>query len=274
LDKFRPTSFEYDPRLKRSQPDKSQRYPADRQVVLKQARNARHRFLCLFFSVPETPKSIVYLRPDTIGDLIIFTSALAELQAAWPNARHTLVVRSGYETLAPLFPTSLGWHVARLNPFKQKPSACRAELTTLLDEIEALRPDLIVAPTLNRTWLEAAVAAHFPKIRSVVLGTQDVDPIFAAALRLELGVEVATAFTQKVPADAKTTDWENQHRLVDHLLAKSEGGALPAAGQYFPAFLFATPVFGVVRGGRKINQIPDECIIEVDIRIPVGMTLQ
>ena len=180
--------------------------------------------------MPETPKSIVYLRPDTIGDLIIFTSALAELQAAWPNARHTFVVRSGYETLAPLFPTSLGWHVAHLNPFKQKPSACRAELTTLLDEIEALRPDLIVAPTLNRTWLEAAVAAHFPKIRSVVLGTQDVDPIFAAALRLELGVEVATAFTQKVPADAKTTDWENQHRLVDHLLGRARAAERP-----FPA---------------------------------------
>ena len=29
--------------------------------------------------------------------------------------------------------------------------------------------------------------------------------------------------------------------------------------------------FGVVRGGRKINQIPDECVVEVDIRIPVGM---
>ena len=29
------------------------------------------------FAVPVTPKSIVYLRPDTIGDLVIFSSALA-----------------------------------------------------------------------------------------------------------------------------------------------------------------------------------------------------
>ena len=185
--------------------------------------------------MPVSPKSIVYLRPDTIGDLIIFTSALAELKAAWPNARHTLVVRSGYETLAPLFPASLAWHVAHLNPFKQKPSACRAELTALLGEIEALQPDLIVAPTLNRTWLEAAVAAHFPKIRSVVLGTQDVDPIFAAALRLELGVDVATAFTLKVPADAQTTDWENQHRLVDHLLDRDRPAERPLPSVTVPA---------------------------------------
>ena len=177
--------------------------------------------------MPVTPKSIVYLRPDTIGDLVIFSSALAELQAAWPDARHTLVVRAGYETLAPLFPPSLHWHVARLNPFKQKPSECRAELTALLGEIEALAPDLVLAPTLNRTWLEAAVAAHFPKVRSVVLGEQDVDPIFAAALRLELGVEVATAFSETVPAAANTTDWENQHRLVDHLLARPRPSARP-----------------------------------------------
>jgi ADP-heptose:LPS heptosyltransferase/glycosyltransferase involved in cell wall biosynthesis len=185
--------------------------------------------------VPVKPKSIVYLRPDTIGDLIIFSSALAELQAAWPNARHTLVVRSGYETLAPLFPASLRWHVARLNPFKQKPSACRAELAALLAEIETLQPDLIVAPTLNRTWLEAAVAAHLPKIRTVVLGAQDVDPIFAAALRLELGIAVATAFTEVVPAAPQTTDWENQHRLVDHLLARARPTSRPLPAVTIPA---------------------------------------
>ena len=185
--------------------------------------------------MPVTPKSIVYLRPDTIGDLVIFSSALAELQAAWPDARHTLIVRSGYESLAPLFPASLNWHVARLNPFKQKPSACRAELGALLAEIESLKPDLIVAPTLNRTWLEAAVAAHFPKIRSVVLGAQDVDPIFAATLRLELGVAVATAFAEVVPAAAKTTDWENQHRLVDHLLARARPASRPLPTVAIPA---------------------------------------
>jgi ADP-heptose:LPS heptosyltransferase/glycosyltransferase involved in cell wall biosynthesis len=203
------------------------------------------------FAVPVTPKSIVYLRPDTIGDLIIFSSALAELQAAWPDARHTLVVRAGYETLAPLFPPSLHWHVARLNPFKQKPSECRAELTALLGEIEALAPDLVLAPTLNRTWLEAAVAAHFPKVRSVVLGAQDVDPIFAAALRLELGVEVATAFSETVPAAANTTDWENQHRLVDHLLARPRPAARPLPAVIIPAA--AATQAATVLGAAKLS---------------------
>ena len=183
----------------------------------------------------ETPQSIVYLRPDTIGDLIIFSSALAQLQAAWPQARHTLVVRPGYEALAPLFPASLHWHVAHFNPFAQKPSACRPELAALLDGLEKLSPDLILAPTHNRTWLEAAVAAHFPQARRVALGARDVDPIFATALRLELGVEVATAFGETVPADERETDWENQHRLVDHLLGATKPGNRPAPRVHVPA---------------------------------------
>jgi ADP-heptose:LPS heptosyltransferase/predicted nucleic acid-binding Zn-ribbon protein len=182
-----------------------------------------------------TPQSIVYLRPDTIGDLVIFSSALAQLQAAWPKARHTIVVRPGYETLAPLFSPALVWQLARFNPFAQKPSACRGELTSLLGELEKLSPDLILAPTHNRTWLEVAVAAHFPKARRVALGARDVDPIFATALRLELGVSAATAFGETVPADERETDWENQHRLVDHLLTEGKKGPRPFPSVSVPA---------------------------------------
>ena len=95
--------------------------------------------------MPVQPKSVVYLRPDTIRDLVIFTSALAELQRAWPKARHTVVVRAGYEALAPLFPAGIEWRVARFNPFSAKPADCRAPLATLLTELESLQPDLIVA---------------------------------------------------------------------------------------------------------------------------------
>ena len=178
--------------------------------------------------MPVDPKTIVYLRPDTIGDLILFTPALRLFMAEWPKARHVIVVRRGYESLAPLFPRQLEWKVARLNPFKQRPSDCREELSALLGELAKAAPDLILAPTLNRTWLEIAVAAHFKKTRSVVLGGADVDPIFAASLRLDLGVDNAAAFTETVPSEASATDVENQHRLVEHLLGRRLPTELPA----------------------------------------------
>ena len=45
--------------------------------------------------MPASPKTIVYLRPDTIGDLILFTPALRLFMAEWPKARHVIVVRRG-----------------------------------------------------------------------------------------------------------------------------------------------------------------------------------
>ncbi len=178
--------------------------------------------------MPEKPQSVVYVRPDTIGDLVIFLPALARLQAAWPKARHTIVVRPGYEDLAPLFPDGLDWLVAPINPFSQRPAQCREELAGLTGALEKLQPDLILASAFNRTWLEAAVATHFPQVRSLVLGAAGVDPIFATALRIDLGVDEKSAFGEIVPVNEGERDWEIQHRFVDYLLQEKGPRPLPA----------------------------------------------
>jgi len=178
--------------------------------------------------VPVKPKTIVYLRPDTIGDLVLFTSALKLFMSEWPDARHVLVVRAPYESLEPLFPRGLEWMVARLNPFRQRPSECRAELAALLGDLGALSPDLILAPTLNRTWLEIAMAAHFKGVRSVVMGGAEVDPIFAASLTLDLGVDPGESFTETVASEKSVGDVENQHRFAEKLIGRKLPLELPA----------------------------------------------
>ena len=171
---------------------------------------------------------MVYVRPDSIGDLVLFTAALERLIAEYPKARHIMVVRQGYEALKPLFPAAIEWRVARLDPFKQRPSECRPELADLLAGLADDAPDLILAPTLNRTWLEIAVAAHFQAVRSVVLGSAAVDPLFASALRLDLGIDPDTAFRETVPANLAATDVENQHRLVEYLVGRTLASQLPS----------------------------------------------
>jgi hypothetical protein len=148
--------------------------------------------------------------------------------AEWPDSRHVIVVREGYESLAPLFPKGLEWIVAGLNPFKQRPSECRKGLSELWGDLSAMSPDLILAPTLNRTWLEIAVAAHFKGARSVVLGGAEVDPIFAASLRLDLGVDPAASFRETVASDKSVGDVENQHRFAESLIGRKLPSELPA----------------------------------------------
>jgi ADP-heptose:LPS heptosyltransferase/GT2 family glycosyltransferase len=163
-------------------------------------------------------KNILYLRPDTFGDIVLFEPAVREMMAAWPDARHTILVRPGYESLAPLFPKSLHWQVATLNPFKQSPAEGRGAFDALLAQIQQNPPDLIVAATLNRTWLEVALAHRLPQARSVALGHGRVDPLFTTSLAIEFGEKAAEAFKENVPADEDALEWENNLRLVDHLL--------------------------------------------------------
>ncbi len=171
--------------------------------------------------MPDQLQSIVHLRPDTIGDLVIFSSALQSLMKATPGARHIMVVRPGYEALAALFPEGIDWVVADLNPFRQTPAQVRAELDLLWSKLEALKPDAILASTLNRTWLEIATAARFPSARRVALGDAEVDSLFAAALRIELGLEkVADVYPEIVPADRTRRDWENNHNFVQQVAGK------------------------------------------------------
>ncbi len=186
------------------------------------------RLLLLTDSVPVTPKIILYVRADSFGDLILFTPALSRLIDAWPEARHSLLVRPGYESLQPLFPGRLEWKVAPVNPFNENPASARAALDALLAGLAENPPDLIVAATLSRTWLEVAIAARFPAARRVALGHGAVDPIFATALELELGVKSSDVFQEVVETDPLARDWENNHRLTDHLLGQQGERTAPA----------------------------------------------
>jgi ADP-heptose:LPS heptosyltransferase len=177
--------------------------------------------------VPAAPKSIIHIRPDTIGDLVIYSPVLEALGKAWPDARQTIVVRPGYEALEPLLPEGVNWITAPFNPFAEKPGACRKGLGSILAKLELLEPDLIVAGTLNRTWLELAIAHHFPKARRVALGDRSVDPLFEAALRLEYGHEIESTFDERAKVEPNARDWDSYADLVGQLTGKRTSVGLP-----------------------------------------------
>ncbi len=199
--------------------------------------------------MPQSPKNILYVRADSFGDLILFTPALSRLIKAWPGARHALLVRPGYDSLKPLFPAEIEWKIAAVNPFKDSPAAARDALKSLLADLEANPPDLIVAATLSRTWLEVAVAAKFPQARRVALSHGAVDPLFATALELELGIKAAGVFTEIVEPDMTALDWENNHRLADHLLGKKGERSIPTLPVPAPAAAAARKILAT----QKLN---------------------
>ena len=87
------------------------------------------------------PRAVVFLRPDTLGDLVLFSPTLRCLRAAWPKTRIAVVIRRPYLELAPALAPGVEWIATRIDPFAQGPADVGAEFATLRQSVTALAPD-------------------------------------------------------------------------------------------------------------------------------------
>jgi len=164
------------------------------------------------------PRCALFLRPDTLGDLVLFSPTLRCLRAAWPQARIAVVIRRPYLELAPALAPGVEWIATRIDPFAQGPVDAAAELATLRQTVAALAPDLVVAACPRRNWLETALAAGVPQARRVALGTAEEDAFFGTQLRLQLGTTSAATFPEIAEVADYAQDWQRSYCLADHLL--------------------------------------------------------
>ena len=105
------------------------------------------------------PQSIVYLKLDTLGDLVLFAPAIAALRSSWPATQISVVIRESYVDLAELLVGGVEWVTTSINPFSHGPAQCRGEFDRLRAIIAGKKPELLVAATSQRNWLEIAISA-------------------------------------------------------------------------------------------------------------------
>lgn len=164
------------------------------------------------------PRAVLFLKVDTLGDLVLFAPTLRAITAAWPQARCAAVIRRAYKDLAPLLAPTVEWIPTTLDPFTGRPDADPAELARLREAVTALQPDVVAAVTSRRNWLEVALAAVAPGARRVALGAGAADEFFDTLLRLQLGLASADAFQEFVAAPPAEADWRRNFRVADALL--------------------------------------------------------
>ncbi|MBI5766607.1 MAG: glycosyltransferase [Verrucomicrobia bacterium] len=184
---------------------------------------ATARAIGMTASLQPAPRTALLLKTDTLGDLVLFAPALRAIRAAWPQARLTVVIRHAYRDLAPLIAPNIEWLTTTADPFAHGPAAERAEIERLRGLVAALAPDVVVAATSRRNWRDAALAAASGAPRRVALGTGGGDEIFSTQLRVQLGLDAATAFTESVAPPDDEPDGQRNLRLAGALL----GHALP-----------------------------------------------
>jgi len=111
----------------------------------------------------QAPSKILLPRFDTHGDLVLFEGFIEALLDRFPHAEITLLVREGYEQLAPVFPPRLRWMTTSFNPYGNNPYKDMELVTSLLDKIGDEQWDMIIFGAYSRVFIEEIIAAKFPK---------------------------------------------------------------------------------------------------------------
>ena len=178
------------------------------------------------------PARLLFVRPDTYGDLILFEPVLRLVRELLPRTRLAVLIREPYADVAPLIGgEGIEWLTTACNPYKEGPRDNRAAFDALRATVCAFAPDWLVAACYERTWLEAAVATFLPESRQICLGTREFDPLTRATLDAQLTINWPALYPDKVLVDEGSRDWDKNIRLVYALTSEASArtGAIEKA---------------------------------------------
>ena len=168
-----------------------------------------------------TPQRILFLRPDTYGDLLLFEPVPRLVRHFWPEAEVAVLIRKPYEDIIPLAGSSgARWLTTDCNPYRENPGGNPAAFAALRETVRGFAPDCVVAACAEQTWLEAAVASFLPDARQISLGEGMTDPLARAALDAVLPVSWPDIYPEKVPVDLESRQWDKNLRLASALLGR------------------------------------------------------
>lgn len=162
-------------------------------------------------------RKILIPRFDTLGDIVLLEGFIETLLAELPHATVTLLVRDGYDQLAPLFPRGIRWQTTSLHPYRALEESDHLELRSLLDQVTADAWDLLLVTTYNRTWIDTLLAARLAGAQRIALGEDLSLSTWAEDLHNRLGLPTAGLFDQVVPVAESTGETDKYQSLHDAL---------------------------------------------------------
>ena len=174
-----------------------------------------------------SPNTALIVRPDTLGDLVLFAPVLRCLREAWPETRLAVVIRRPYLDLAQLLVPGILWITTDLDPFVRGPNAAGKELERLRKAVAVLAPELVVAACPRRNWLDTVLSAAAPSARHVAFASSEEDLFFGAEARLALGPRQAPDLAETAAPAPGERDWERNYGLAEHLLGRTVPHAPP-----------------------------------------------
>jgi ADP-heptose:LPS heptosyltransferase len=176
-------------------------------------------------AVPTNVKKILLPRFDTLGDMVLLHPFLGALQEVFNEARITLLVRKGYQQLAPLFPSSLQWQASDINPYlyPNDPIHVSEFLSTLGNEPW----DLILFTKYEWTWLEPLIGGRLEKVRRISVSPMREIPRWGKRYFHDLKISCDSYYDELVSVDEKAHETEKYQVLINHLTGSEKALSRP-----------------------------------------------
>ena len=170
--------------------------------------------------IPSDPQRILLPRFDTLGDIVLLEGFLESLQELYPRAKLVLLVRTGYETLSPLFPKTIEWMTTDIDPLGALPDVLLCE--KLIRELATGEGELLLATSYNRTWADDLVASRLTGAKRFALGKpSEISTLYQDLFR-RLSLSLDRPYDQFVPVDETLHETEKYQILFKALGGKSK----------------------------------------------------
>ena len=173
------------------------------------------------------PRNILIPKPDTYGDIVLIEPLIRRLQVSWPDCRIHLLVREGYDEVAPLFDSRVHWLTTAIDPYTQDPPGNADAVTALWDKLDAIDSDMVLAGAYEMTWLEPLIADRMSGARKIAFSNLTVAKGKESALAAHLKRTPREIFEEIVSVDSELEDWRKWNAMAEYITGVAESESQP-----------------------------------------------
>jgi len=171
-------------------------------------------------TIPADISTILIPRFDTLGDIVLLEGFLEAVIERFPNAEITMLVREGYDQLAPLFPAKINWLTTSLYPYNGFQESDFTKIEALLEQLSHEPWDLVFFTTYNRTWIDDILAAKLAGTCRIAIGETRKAEVWFNRLLKRLNLKDELPFDSVVWVDEKDREVEKYQRLWTALFSE------------------------------------------------------
>ena len=170
---------------------------------------------------------ILIPRFDTFGDIVLLEGFVSKLAQQSAEVEITLLVREGYDELAPLFPKGIKWRTTPAHPYRGVNETDVAEIQELCQQISQESWDLVLFTTYNRTWVEEILAAHLSASYKVAIGESKEPEHWVIETIEKLNLNPDCFFDRFVPVEENCLEVDKYQVLWANLFPSQDNLPLP-----------------------------------------------